>query len=196
MFYRNTVEISENSENHLKAIVGGRQVAGRDRLRESTGKRGKKATGRRKSGLPGGRCWHSGLMSANYMDLRDGFAESHPFGFDQGRLLRKERARVGHTQWCTFPLLANYARNGGTPPLLYVTGRGKNRNIRGCGTISFLLGTITHMYSALRASLSRPLARRIGLLAALAVVVGVSALLCGQTLPSAPGIAVSLLTPA
>jgi hypothetical protein len=29
-FYRNTVEISENSENHLKAIVGGRQVAGRD----------------------------------------------------------------------------------------------------------------------------------------------------------------------
>ena len=27
-FYRNTVEIAENSENHLKAIVGGRQVAG------------------------------------------------------------------------------------------------------------------------------------------------------------------------
>ena len=25
-FYRNTVEISENSENHLKAIVGWRQV--------------------------------------------------------------------------------------------------------------------------------------------------------------------------
>jgi hypothetical protein len=25
-FYRNTVEIPENSENHLKAIVGGRQV--------------------------------------------------------------------------------------------------------------------------------------------------------------------------
>jgi hypothetical protein len=26
-FYRNTVEIAENSENHLKAIVGERQVA-------------------------------------------------------------------------------------------------------------------------------------------------------------------------
>jgi hypothetical protein len=25
-FYRNTVEIPENPENHLKAIVGGRQV--------------------------------------------------------------------------------------------------------------------------------------------------------------------------
>jgi hypothetical protein len=27
-FYRDTVEIAENSENHLKAIVGGRQVDG------------------------------------------------------------------------------------------------------------------------------------------------------------------------
>jgi hypothetical protein len=33
-FYRNTVEISENSENHLKAIVGERQVAGRDGFRK------------------------------------------------------------------------------------------------------------------------------------------------------------------
>jgi len=31
-FYRNTVEISEISENHLKAIVDGRQMAGRVRL--------------------------------------------------------------------------------------------------------------------------------------------------------------------
>jgi hypothetical protein len=27
------VEVAENSENHLKAIVGGRQVAGRDGFR-------------------------------------------------------------------------------------------------------------------------------------------------------------------
>src|ERR1019366_2517911 len=47
--YRNTVEIAENSENHLKAIVCGRQVAGRDGFRQRAGKRGKKATGRRKN---------------------------------------------------------------------------------------------------------------------------------------------------
>jgi hypothetical protein len=29
-FIGNTVEIAENSENHLKAIVGGRQMAGWD----------------------------------------------------------------------------------------------------------------------------------------------------------------------
>jgi hypothetical protein len=52
------------------------------------------------------------------------------------------------------------------------------------------------MPCALFATFSHSLGRRIGLLAALAVVVGVSALLCGQTLPTAPGAAVSLLTPA
>ena len=41
-------------ENHLKAIVGGRQVGGGNGLRESAGKRGRKATGRRKSVLDAG----------------------------------------------------------------------------------------------------------------------------------------------
>jgi hypothetical protein len=49
-FYRNTVEIAENSENHLKAIVGGWQEAGRVGFRGRAGKRGQKATGRRESG--------------------------------------------------------------------------------------------------------------------------------------------------
>jgi hypothetical protein len=48
-FYRNTVEISENSENNLKAIVGGRQVADADEFSVQAGKRGRKATGRRKN---------------------------------------------------------------------------------------------------------------------------------------------------
>ena len=56
-FYWNTVEISENSENHLKAIVSGRQVEGRDGFRqvpkcrhEKRGAKGK----RRKMGLEAG----------------------------------------------------------------------------------------------------------------------------------------------
>jgi hypothetical protein len=44
-FYRNTVEISEISENHLKAIVGGRQVAGRDGFRRGVGKVAEKTQG-------------------------------------------------------------------------------------------------------------------------------------------------------
>jgi hypothetical protein len=48
-FYRNTVEIAENSENHLKAIVGGRQMAGAVGVSERAVKRSQKATGRRKS---------------------------------------------------------------------------------------------------------------------------------------------------
>ena len=52
-FYRNTVEIAENSENHLKAIVDGRQEVGRIRFRGRAGKRGQEAKGRRESG--GGR---------------------------------------------------------------------------------------------------------------------------------------------
>ena len=58
------MEISEISENHLKAIVGGRQVAGRDGFSDRVEKRGEKDTGRRKSGkkqrtelaLGGGEC--------------------------------------------------------------------------------------------------------------------------------------------
>jgi hypothetical protein len=49
MFYRNTVDISEISENHLKAIVGGRQVAERVGVRRSAAERGQNATGRIKS---------------------------------------------------------------------------------------------------------------------------------------------------
>jgi hypothetical protein len=48
-FYRNTVEISEISENHLKAIVGGWQVAGRDGFRGRAGKVAKKTQGEEKA---------------------------------------------------------------------------------------------------------------------------------------------------
>jgi hypothetical protein len=37
-FYRNTVEISENSENRPKAIVGGRQMAGANGVSDRGGK--------------------------------------------------------------------------------------------------------------------------------------------------------------
>jgi hypothetical protein len=40
VFCRNTVEISENPENHLKAIVYGRQIAEVDGFRDGTSKRG------------------------------------------------------------------------------------------------------------------------------------------------------------
>jgi hypothetical protein len=43
------VEIAEISENHLKAIVSGRQMAEEVRVSERGGKRGQKATGRRES---------------------------------------------------------------------------------------------------------------------------------------------------
>jgi hypothetical protein len=67
-FYRKTVEIPENSENHLKAIVDGRQVAGRDGFRQvpkcRQEKRGAKEK-RRRTGLEAGsRCYEVliGLM--------------------------------------------------------------------------------------------------------------------------------------
>jgi hypothetical protein len=44
-FCGNTVEISENSKNHLEAIVGGRQVAGRDGVRPRTEKVAEKPQG-------------------------------------------------------------------------------------------------------------------------------------------------------
>jgi hypothetical protein len=43
--YRNTVEISENSENHLKAIVSLRKVSGSDRVRQRVGKVAEKPQG-------------------------------------------------------------------------------------------------------------------------------------------------------
>jgi hypothetical protein len=49
------VEISENSENRLKAIVGGRQVAGMDRLSESGEKVVEKPQGEGKAAKNGSR---------------------------------------------------------------------------------------------------------------------------------------------
>jgi hypothetical protein len=69
-FYRNTVEISENSENHLKAIVGGRQAAGRDGFSGGAGKVAEKTQGEGKATKKGERGWHSRVGSANYIDLR------------------------------------------------------------------------------------------------------------------------------
>jgi hypothetical protein len=54
-FYRNTVEISEISENHLKAIVGWRQVAGRDGLTGATEKVAEKTQGEGKAAKNGAR---------------------------------------------------------------------------------------------------------------------------------------------
>jgi hypothetical protein len=48
-FYRNTVENSENSESHLKAIVHRRQVAARDGLRAAAGKVAEKPQGEEKA---------------------------------------------------------------------------------------------------------------------------------------------------
>ena len=59
-FYRNTVEIAENSGNHLKAIVGGRQVAGRDGVSERGGKVVWKTQGEGKALEGGERGWQSG----------------------------------------------------------------------------------------------------------------------------------------
>jgi hypothetical protein len=54
-FYRNTVEISENSENHLKAIVDGREMAGVDGVRQWAGKVVEKTRGEGKAARSGAR---------------------------------------------------------------------------------------------------------------------------------------------
>ena len=64
------MEISENSENHLEAIVGGPQMAGVVRLSDRGGKGVGKTQGEGKAVKSGERGWHSGVASANYMDLR------------------------------------------------------------------------------------------------------------------------------
>jgi hypothetical protein len=69
-FYRNTVEISENSENHLKAIVGARQLAGVDGFSGETGKVAERTQGEGKAPRIRERDWHSPASSANYLDLR------------------------------------------------------------------------------------------------------------------------------
>jgi hypothetical protein len=48
-FYRNTVEISEKSENHLKAIVERREVAGGDGVGDRAGKVAEKTRGEGKA---------------------------------------------------------------------------------------------------------------------------------------------------
>ncbi len=70
-FTGNTVEIAENSENHLKAMVRGRQVAGRVWFSGRTGKVVEKPQGEGKAAKEGQREWQSGAASANYMDLRE-----------------------------------------------------------------------------------------------------------------------------
>jgi hypothetical protein len=65
------VEISENSENHLKAIVGGRQVAEVNWFSDRAGKVEEKTQGECKANKSGARGWQSGIRSANYIDLRD-----------------------------------------------------------------------------------------------------------------------------
>jgi hypothetical protein len=79
-FYRNTVEISENSENHLKAIVGGRQVAGRVRFGGRGGKVAEKTQGEGKASKGGERVWHSALPSANATILPGTCGEERPLG--------------------------------------------------------------------------------------------------------------------
>ena len=70
-FYGNTVEIPENSENHLKAIVGDRQVAGRDGFRARAGKVVEKPQGEEKAAKNEARSKHSAATSADYIDLRE-----------------------------------------------------------------------------------------------------------------------------
>jgi hypothetical protein len=48
-FYRNTVEMSENSENHLKAILSERQAAERNRVRQRVEKVAEKPQGEGKA---------------------------------------------------------------------------------------------------------------------------------------------------
>jgi hypothetical protein len=80
------VEISENSENHLKAIVGGRQVAGRDGVRERAEKVAEKTQGEGKAAINAERGWHSAAASADYIDLRkmEGRPNSPPLLIKKG----------------------------------------------------------------------------------------------------------------
>jgi hypothetical protein len=70
-FYRNTVEISENSENHLKAIVDGRQVVEINKVERRAEKVAEKTQGEEKAAKTGERDWHLPAVGANYMDLRE-----------------------------------------------------------------------------------------------------------------------------
>src|ERR1022692_1278289 len=66
----NTVEISENSENHLKAIVGWRQAAGKVGVTQVPKCRHEKSRGEGKAPKIGSRDGRSSVSSANYVDFR------------------------------------------------------------------------------------------------------------------------------
>lgn len=66
------MEISEKSENRLKAIFRGWQVAGPDGLTATVAKVVKKTQGEGKAAKIGSRGWQSGEASANYIELREG----------------------------------------------------------------------------------------------------------------------------
>ena len=65
------MEISENSENHLKAIVGGRQVVEMNWFGRRAEKVAEKTQGEGKAAKSGARSWQSGVASANYMNLQE-----------------------------------------------------------------------------------------------------------------------------
>ena len=70
-FTGNTVDISENSENHLKAIVGGRQTAVREGFRQCAGKVAGKTRGEEIAMKIDARSWQSHGASADFIDLRE-----------------------------------------------------------------------------------------------------------------------------
>ena len=70
------MEIAENSENHLKAIVGGRQVAEVNWSGRPTEKVAEKPPGEGKAAKIESRDWHSVAVNANYIDLR-GYEARH-----------------------------------------------------------------------------------------------------------------------
>jgi hypothetical protein len=69
-------EISEISENHLKAIVGWRQVAEVTWFGRRTEKVEEKPQGEEKATETGSRDWQSAGASADYIDLR-GYEARH-----------------------------------------------------------------------------------------------------------------------
>ena len=82
------MENSEISENHLKAIVGGRQVAEMNWVGRWTGKVAEKPQSEGKASESGFRCWYSLPVSADYMDLQERAAAgrgspSYPELFDR-----------------------------------------------------------------------------------------------------------------
>jgi hypothetical protein len=92
MFCRNTVEISENSENHRRAVVCGLYLVELEMVMGRAGKVVEKTQGELKAAKSGEREWQSGLGSANYIDLRvvPSFSPKNSLGTDT------KNARMGH----------------------------------------------------------------------------------------------------